>query len=86
VAAERRANPTAEPGEGLADGAEVDHPIWVESGQGANRSPVVAELGVVVVLDEDRTSVRCPAEELGAPCGGQGHAAPVGHTSRRRCQ
>jgi hypothetical protein len=42
--------------------------------QGADRLPVVAELGVVVVLDDDRLSARGPVDEREPPFGGEDHA------------
>jgi len=47
----------------VADGPQGDHPVGRESLNGADRIPVVAELGVVVVLDDNRTAPGGPVDE-----------------------
>src|ERR1700694_1270198 len=54
--------------ERLGDGAKIDYAIGRETLQRAERRAVVAELGVVVVLD-DETSLACPAHDRAAPLG-----------------
>jgi len=70
----------------LRRGAEVGHPVPVQAGQGRHRRDVVAELGVVVVLDHDRPA---PARgvEQDAAVGGRHHPAErmlVGRSDVRR--
>ena len=58
-------------GEGLARGAEVDHPVRVEALEGADRLPVVAELAVVVVLQDEAAGGPCPVDDRRPPVRGQ---------------
>ena len=55
-------------GHGLAGGAEVRDDVAVERGQGRHRRHVVAELGVVVVLDHDRGRATGGGEEREPVC------------------
>jgi len=60
-------SPAATRGEGLANRAQGDHLVGREPLRGADRFPVVAELGVVVVLDDDRFSARGPVDKREPP-------------------
>ena len=67
--------PSRRPGrEALGGGAAVDDPVGGHALQRADRAPVVAVLGVVVVLDHVAVDVARPADELVAPVGREHHA------------
>ena len=57
--------------EGLARRPGVHDPVRGQPLQGADRRPVVAVLGVVVVLDDHRAAPGGPAQHRGPPLGGQ---------------
>ena len=59
----------------------VDHALGAEALERADGSPVVAVLGVVVVLDHDGAAALGPGEESGAAVGGE--HAPGGELVRR---
>ena len=60
-------------GQGLAQRAQGDDPVGRESLQGADGLPVVAELGVVVVLQDDPVDLRRPRDQRLASLGPQRH-------------
>jgi hypothetical protein len=53
--------------EGLADGPHGDHAVGGEPLQGAHRLPVVAEFGVVVVLDDHGVPMPGPLDQREPP-------------------
>ena len=57
--------------ERLARGAGVDDALRLEPLERAHRRAVVAELGVVVVLDRDRAGLAQPLEQRRAPLAGE---------------
>ena len=60
--------------ERLAHRADREHPLGREALQHADRVAVVAELGVVVVLDDEAVGVARPRDQRVAPLGGEHHA------------
>ena len=77
----------AEPGrQDLARGAGVHDAIGAEALDRADRLPVVAELGVVVVLDDRRAARARPSPRAPpvAPAGGRRRSGTDGRPSRRR--
>src|SRR5262249_36109426 len=58
-------------GERLAGGPEIDHVVWFERLQGADWRAVIAQLGVVVVLDDVGRVGTCPSDRRAAPLGPQ---------------
>ena len=63
----RRPAETQRRADGLRGRAEVDDPIGREALERADRHAVVAELGVVVVLDDQGVAAARPGDELAAP-------------------
>ena len=61
-------------GQRLADRAQGDHPVGGESLQRPDGLAVVAELGVVVVLEGSSVDLGCPRDQRVAPLGRQHHA------------
>jgi hypothetical protein len=49
-------------GECLAGGSEIDHAVGIERLQGTDGRAVVTQLGVVVVLDDERGVGACPGD------------------------
>ena len=64
-------------GQHLARGSRIDHVVPVETLDGADRLAVVAELGVVVVLDDQRAAADGPVDEGGATLGREDGAGRV---------
>ena len=65
-------------GKGLADRADRDDPFGLEALERPDRLAVVAELGVIVVLDDDRVARAAPTPAARAAAPGV-RTTPVGH-------
>ena len=82
-----RGDHPAEPQRGaedLAHGAAVDDPLGIEALQRPDRRAVVAELGVVVVLDHQRAGRARPLEQPDPPVGRERGAGRVGVRGRQQ--
>jgi hypothetical protein len=55
--------------QGLAGRAEVDNTLGGVALERTDRGAVIAKLGVVVVLDDERVGLLCPCEDRSAPIG-----------------